>query len=199
MRKRRCPPLLSSCFLGGFGMVFHVCLYASLVIFCLGLFYKIGQWFCWSVGGLQLEEGPAYRLYHALRGTVAALLSPRCFTLLKAFLLDILLQRKILKESLWRWIMHMLIFWGVILLVFMHAMGQFVTASLFSNYQPTRNPYFFLRELFGIMAAAGIVMAVCRRFITKVPRLKTNRMDKYALILVAVIIVSGFFLTGAKI
>ncbi|MCF8095667.1 MAG: 4Fe-4S dicluster domain-containing protein [Desulfobacteraceae bacterium] len=98
-----------------------------------------------------------------------------------------------------RWAMHMLIFWGFILLLFMHAMGQIITAPIFNNYESTLNPYFFLRDFFGAIVLAGIIIAVVRRFVLKVPRLKTNGMDIYAIVIVAVIILSGFCLAAMKI
>jgi heterodisulfide reductase subunit C len=57
----------------------------------------------------------------------------------------------------------------------------------------------FLRDLFGAMVILGILLAVYRRFILKVPRLITNAMDHYAIFIVAVIMISGVILEGAKI
>ncbi|MFP3999426.1 MAG: 4Fe-4S dicluster domain-containing protein [Desulfobacterales bacterium] len=180
-------------------MAFTVLLYASLIIFLLGLAYRIGTWFSRETG--YNTDGPAVskRGLSALTGIVSVIFSTKFFKLIQVFFLDILLQKKILKESFWRWAMHMLIFWGFILLLLMHALEQIITASLFSDYESTLNPYFFLRDLFGFMVLAGIVIAVFRRFILKVPRLITTGMDKYAIAIVALIILSGFFLEGLKI
>ncbi|MCP4366626.1 MAG: 4Fe-4S dicluster domain-containing protein [Deltaproteobacteria bacterium] len=49
------------------------------------------------------------------------------------------------------------------------------------------------------MVIVGIIIAVFRRFILKIPRLKTGAMDHYAIIIVAVIMLSGIFLEGLKI
>jgi heterodisulfide reductase subunit C len=49
------------------------------------------------------------------------------------------------------------------------------------------------------MVVIGIVIAIIRRFIMKVPRLKTSGMDFYAILIVTVIIFSGIFLEGVKI
>ncbi|MCF8110476.1 MAG: 4Fe-4S dicluster domain-containing protein [Desulfobacteraceae bacterium] len=180
-------------------MVFTVLLYASLTIFVLGLGYKAGTWFTRETGLTSGHYSPSKRLFSALAGIVSAIFSFKVIKLIEVFCLDILLQRKILKESISRWAMHMLIFWGFILLLLMHALGQIITASLFSGYEPTLNPYFFLRDLFGVIVLAGVVIACVRRFILKIPRLVTTGMDKYAIIMVAVIILSGFFLEGLKI
>lgn len=180
-------------------MIFTVLLYASLTIFVLGLAYKTGTWLNRETGFTSGHYTTSKRLLSALKGIVSAILSLKIIKLIEVFFLDILLQRKILRESTARWIMHMLIFWGFILLLLMHALGQIITDSLFSDYEPTLNPYFFLRDLFGVMVLAGVIIAIIRRFILKVPRLVTTGMDKYAIIIVAVIILSGFLLEGLKI
>jgi heterodisulfide reductase subunit C/nitrate reductase gamma subunit len=81
----------------------------------------------------------------------------------------------------------------------MHALDSFITTSLFKEYYSTLNPFLFLRDFFGIMVLAGLMIAVYRRFILKVPRLKSNSMDLYAIIILAVIMFSGVLLEGAKI
>lgn len=180
-------------------MVFTVSLYASLIIFFLGLIYRGGTWFQREAGFYGQKMSASERFFSALKSMLAVIFSAKIVRLLQAFVLDVLLQRKILKESVLRWAMHMLIFWGFILLLFMHALGRIVTDALFSNYEPTLNPYFFLRDLFGLMVLAGVVVAVIRRFFLKIPRLMTNSMDKYAIGILAVIILSGFLLSGLKI
>jgi heterodisulfide reductase subunit C len=45
----------------------------------------------------------------------------------------------------------------------------------------------------------GLGLSFYRRFVEKVPRFFTNPMDRYTLVLLAVIMISGFLLEGAKI
>lgn len=180
-------------------MAFTVSLYASLIIFSLGIIYRIAAWLHRETGFSQEDTNISKRLVCAFTGMLSAIFSTKILKLIKVFFLDILLQKKILQQSLLRWAMHMLISWGFILLFLMHAMGQIITDTIFTGYESTLNPYFFLRDLFGFMVLAGVVIAVYRRFILKVPRLQTNGMDIYAIVIVAVIILSGFFLAGMKI
>jgi heterodisulfide reductase subunit C/nitrate reductase gamma subunit len=85
------------------------------------------------------------------------------------------------------------------LLLLMHALENFISAKLFADYYSTVNPFMFLRDLFGFMVVIGIGIAILRRFIMKVPRLKTSGMDVYAIFIVVVIIFSGILLEGVKI
>jgi len=180
-------------------MLFKLLLYTSLIIFGLGSFYKVISWFGSNPVFKTTESTFFIRLSTALKGILATIFSAKVFILLKIFIADIIFQVRTLKEDPWRWLMHILIYWGFMLLVLMHALDELITQGLFSDYYSTLNPYLFLRDFFGFMVIAGLGMAVCRRLIGKHPRLKSNRMDYYAIIIVAFIIVSGIFLEGLKI
>lgn len=180
-------------------MVFNVLLNASLIIFAAGLTYKVATWFYYRVGITAEDTSIVGRIIAVSRHVLGIVLSERILILFKAFLLDVLLQVRILKQDKLRWLMHMLIFWGFMLLLLMHALDDIVSRKLFSGYYSTVNPYFFLRDFFGVMVLAGVGIALYRRFILKVPRLKTNAMDKYAIIILAVIMLSGLLLEGLRI
>jgi heterodisulfide reductase subunit C/nitrate reductase gamma subunit len=180
-------------------MVFNVLLYISLGIFILGLIYKAYTWFSMKIGISARDYTPGQRFSAAIKGTVRVIFSSKIFLLIKAFILDVLLQKRILKEDFLRWMMHMLLYGGFMLLLLMHALEKFISAKLFSGYHSTVNPFMFLRDLFGFMVVVGIVIAILRRFIVKVPRLKTSGMDVYAIFIVVVIIFSGISLEGVKI
>jgi heterodisulfide reductase subunit C/nitrate reductase gamma subunit len=180
-------------------MIFNLLLYASLAIFLLGLIYKISTWFSRNIGISARDFSTSERVSAAAKGIAGVIFSARVVDLVKAFFVDVLFQQRILKEDFLRWLMHMLIFYGFMLLLFMHALDNFVSEPLFSGYYSTVNPFLFLRDLFGLMVIVGVCIAVYRRFILKVPRLRTSGMDHYAILIVAVIMVSGVFLEGAKI
>ncbi|MFC1821407.1 4Fe-4S dicluster domain-containing protein [Thermodesulfobacteriota bacterium] len=180
-------------------MLFNGLLYASLIIFGLGLIYKITTWMSRKVGVLARGTKPSQRASSALKGVLRTVFSARISTLLLVFFRDVIFQSRILKEDFLRWLMHMLIYGGFMLLLLMHALGNIITISIFSEYYSTLNPFLFLRDLFGLMVIAGIAIAVYRRFILKVPRLRTNGMDYYAIIILAVIMLSGIALEAVKI
>lgn len=180
-------------------MVFNVLLYISLGIFILGLIYKAYTWFSRKIGISAQDYTPAQRFSAAVKGTAGVIFSSKILSLIKAFILDVVFQRRALKEDFLRWMMHMLLYGGFMLLLLMHALENFISAKLFSDYHSTVNPFMFLRDLFGFMVLIGIGIAIFRRFIIKVPRLKTSGMDVYAILIVVVIIFSGISLEGVKI
>jgi heterodisulfide reductase subunit C/nitrate reductase gamma subunit len=180
-------------------MVYHISLYVSLAIFIIGLIYKIATWLSRKIGIDSKDIPTSKRLSSALRGIILTIFSVKVLTLIKIFFLDIILQRKVLNEDSFRWLTHILIYGAFMLLLLMHALDKFITSVIFSNYSATLNPFLFLRDLFGALVIIGICMAIYRRFILKPPRLNTNPMDTYAIIILAIIMVSGIILEGTKI
>ncbi len=180
-------------------MVFTAFLYASLIIFALGLMVKIWTWFSRTIGTSAKKIPASERVSAAVKGIFGVVFSAKILTLIKVFILDVVLQIRILKEDFLRWVMHMLIYVGFMLLLLMHALENFISEPLFTGYYSTINPFMFLRDLFGFMVIVGIGIAIFRRFILKVPRLKTNAMDHYAIVILVVIMLSGVLLEGAKI
>ena len=174
-------------------------LYLSLIIFLLGLFYKISNWFIKKIGFNDQSITPSQRFLAVVSGLGRVVFSSKFLIVLRVILVDVLLQGRVFKEDLTRWLAHMLIFYGFMLLLVMHALDSVVTEALFSDYYATVNPFFFLRDLFGAMVIAGVAMAVFRRYFLKTPRLRTGPRDHYAIIILAVIMFSGIGLEGLKI
>ena len=180
-------------------MTVETLFYTSLIIFGLGVVYKLHTWFFRKIGFWARDIPYRKRVSRTLNGILRTVFSGRILVLLKALLFDVLILRRTFQQSRTRWIMHMLIFWGFIGLLLVHALGEYVIQSLFGGYDATRNPYFFLRDFLGLLVLAGLVIAAFRRSVLKAPRLKTNGMDLYAILILAVIMVSGVLLIGLKI
>ncbi len=179
--------------------MFDYLFYTSLFVFLLGIIYKISTWFTRKIGILGKDITTAQRLRSAARGIASVIFSSKILALLEAVVLDVLLQRRVFRENVSRWLAHMLIFYGFMLLLLMHALESVVSEALFSEYYSTVNPFFFLRDFFGAMVLAGVVLAAVRRYLAKPRRLRTGGMDHYAIMIVALIILSGIALEGLKI
>ncbi len=179
-------------------MLFSILLYSALLVFFLGTTWRVSAWFTRKVGPESRRIPASRRLLAALRGALGAVFSRRIGAAFRVLLMDVILQRRIIKEDFLRWIMHMCLFWGFMLLLLMHALDELVTAKLFEEYWSTANPFFFLRDAFGVLVLIGLAIAFYRRFILKVSRLETRRPDITAIVILGVLMVSGFLLQGAK-
>lgn len=180
-------------------MFFKICLYAALIIFGLGLGYKVLMWFQCRIGDQARRIRPRERFFQAFKGISSTLLSRKLFLLGKIWVREILLQKRIGREGFWRWFMHICIAYGFLFLLLMHALERYVSQKLFSEYAATLNPFLFLRNFFGAMLLAGLLIAVYRRLTDPVMRLTTRSADVYALMVLFLIALSGFFLEATKI
>jgi heterodisulfide reductase subunit C/nitrate reductase gamma subunit len=179
-------------------MFFKIAFYLSLAVFLVGLLYRVSTWFRFSLEPVNPAFTPAQRFSAALKGIILTL-PGRGLTLLRVFVREVLFQERTWKESSYRGIMHTCIFWGFWVLFFMHALERLVPTAIFKDYASTLNPFLFLRNLFGLAMLVGMGMAFYRRFILKVPRLLSNRVDKIAMAMLFVILLSGFLLEATKI
>ena len=179
--------------------MFSILLYSALIIFLLGLIYKVSTWFTRKLGNSGQNYTASRRVASAAKGFAGIAFSARLFSLLKALVVDVLLQARVFNEDIFRWLAHMLIFYGFMLLLLMHALESQITEVLFTDYYSTVNPFYFLRDLFGLMVLVGVGMAVFRRFFKKPMRLRTSPRDHFAIIILAVIMFSGIGLIGLKI
>jgi heterodisulfide reductase subunit C/nitrate reductase gamma subunit len=179
-------------------MLFTVSLYLALGVCGLGLVYKLWRWLTLNIGPEASGFGPGARLAAVLKACLATIFSRQILTLLKVFVLDGLLQLRVLKNSALAWFAHMAIFWGFILLVLMHALDDYTRAFL-PGYEPTMDPYQFLRNFLGVLVLVGAAIAAWRRFKLPIRKLTARPLDHIAVGLTALIILSGFAFEGLKI
>ena len=180
-------------------MFYTITLYASLAIFGIGLVYKISNWFRYKIGPDARDISVSTRISAAIKGILSTLFSAKIGILIKVFILNVLLQARLLRKDFLRWLAHICIFGGFMLLLLMHALEKYITSVLFAEYYSTLNPFMFLRDLFGAMVIVGLALVLYRRFFSKKPRPTTSGMDYYAIIILATIMVCGVLLEGTKI
>jgi nitrate reductase gamma subunit len=182
-------------------MIFDITLTIALIIFGIGLIHRIDTWFIMHVGVGDRNVPVVKRFKEGAKGVLTAIFSLKIFKLIKVLLVDILFQARILKDrqdSL-VWVMHIFLFFGFMFLLLFHALGNQITASIDMNYQSTLNPYMFLRNLFGCFMGVGLVLAIIRRAVTMKSRIITNFGDIAVLVILILILCSGFLLEGLKI
>ena len=180
-------------------MLYSITLYLALAVFILGTIYRAIRWFTVKIGPDAGQFTARSRVSKAFTGLSSVLVSRDILRLIRAFFFQVMFQGHILKRDPWRWLMHFNIFAGILLLVLFHALDGQITANLFTDYYPTVNPYLFLRNFFGAMVLVGIVIAACRRLSSKGLKNATAPTDVLALVLLSIILFSGFFLEASQI
>ena len=180
-------------------MSYSITFNIALAVFILGTLYRVGRWFTVKVGRDAEQYSFRSRVFRALMSLFSVFFTPGILRVAGAFFFRVIFQGHILKNDFLRWLMHFTIFAGILLLILFHALDDQITARLFSDYYPTVNPYLFLRNLCGAMVLLGIVIAGCRRLFSKGLKKTSTPHDALALVLLFVIVFSGFILEGSQI
>jgi len=173
--------------------------YISFVIFIAGLIFRMAQWIRLDLDTDSAEQSKVKRAYALFESLWNHLVSAQALLMLKAIFWDGLLQVRILRSSPLRWLAHMSIFWGFMLLLFFHALDDYISVWVLPDYVSTINPYMFLRNLCGFFVLSGVIIALYRRRKQFIIKQISNWMDYSVLGLIAAIIISGFMLEALQI
>ena len=175
---------------------------ASL-IFLLGIFITLRFWF---MGSVQKEEHSLHKKIALTSESIwQTIFSKQIFAILKLLILDIIFQRRILKENVSRWSMHSLIFSAILLRFFL---ALFTGVSFFVNPEGewamalmNKNSPFtaFAGDFLGLCILSGILWAVAQRYFFKPEHVKTEEQDNIALVIIGLLIVLGFLTEGVRI
>jgi len=177
----------------------------TLIVFIAGLVIV----FSYVLTGASSEgrsAGVLVNLFSVVGGGIRALFSKKIGAILKAMFFDVLLQRRLYRQSPKRWLVHSLIFypfafrfvWGIISLTgsLWKPEWTWVWPMLNKNSPATA----FLFDLTGVMIILGVLLAYLRgrrQLSGQIPDLP--RQDLLALGLIAGIVVVGFILEGMRI
>lgn len=181
----------------------------AILIFLYGMIGVLQKWGSGVTGyGLEPQtgkKGSAIRFLKTWWGQVTeASHAPHAKPLLEVLILDVLFQRRILKRSVLRWIMHFSIFAGWMTLfalsglMFSVEMIEKLGIELPFTTAEFRDMLSFPNYVFGYLLLIGVLIAVIRRlFVTEV-RQASIMYDWILLAGVLLITLTGFFADGIR-
>lgn len=174
----------------------------TFILFLGGMAISLSIWFKGTLGDPSFS---AHEKVSFLAEKIwQVVFSKKILTLFKVFIIDVLLLRGILKESLSRWTIHSLIylpfflrfFIGLILLILSKAfpMSPMVAMLLDKNYPPMAFTY----DLLGLCVIIGVAGATMRRFQKTYPPRPSTGQDMIVLGLLGSILITGFIVEGLR-
>ena len=128
--------------------------------------------------------------------------------MLKALIVNVIFQRKLLKQSSLRWFMHISIFWG-----FMGLLAHTTLLAYFAHFASPDSPaakFFFTPgsggrlfldfwgDFWGMFILVGCSIAIYRRYVSKTQQLDTILADTLAVWLLFSITATGFFCEAVR-
>lgn len=177
----------------------------ALVLFLVGMIMSCSVWLSGTLAG-ETMSNPLTKILRLAGEVVRTLFSTKIFVILKTLFLDVLLQRRIFRQSLSRWLIHSLIFlpfvfrffWGLTALT--ASLWRPEWAGVWPMLDKNDPSTAFLFDLTGVMVILGIVLAIIRGVIVRADRVPgLPGQDFLALGLIAGIVVVGFVLEGLRI
>jgi nitrate reductase gamma subunit len=178
---------------------------AALVIFLVGLILTASIWFSGSLFS-EKTANPFSKAFLLLSHAARAIFSAKFFAVVKAAFFDVFLQRRLYQRSAKRWFIHGLIFFPFVLRFVWGMIGLFASLwmpehSLAWSLLDKNNPAAaFLFDLTGIMIFLGVILAFLRERASRADRpAGLPAQDRWALGLIAGIVVVGFILEGMRI
>ncbi len=110
---------------------------------------------------------------------------------------EVLTHRKFLRDP-YSGIMHLLIFWGWMILLLASAVDAM---SYYTNQHIVGKPYLWFSlivDIGGLLVLFGMLMAACRRYLVKPTRLNTVLDDGILTVLIVVILITGYMVEGLR-
>jgi hypothetical protein len=95
---------------GDYSIMFNSLFLTALIIFLLGLIYKVSNWFVKKIAAPGQTITTFQRMRSAAGGILSVVFSPKLLIVLKVILVDVLLQGRVFNEDVTRWLAHMLHF-----------------------------------------------------------------------------------------
>jgi nitrate reductase gamma subunit len=176
----------------------------ALLVFCLGLALASSVWLRGTVHG-RTDLSTGEKLSYIAGDACNVLFSRRVLTLLKYLILDGILLRRTLRESVSRWFMHGLILWpflGRCLLgVFTWCMAQFWPTASLTQILVDKNaaPVAFLYDFLALLVVVGAILALVRRAFDEQMKEISSGGDVATTLLLGGIFVFGFVVEGARL
>jgi len=181
----------------------HGMFWIASLIGALGLVSMVFFWFKGSLG----DENASFhqKISHSSEAIWTTIFSRRFKTIFKIFIFDIILQRRILQESVQRWSMHSLIYLAFLgrlcLSLFTVITYKVAPDSNLALSLIDKNNWFCasVNDLLGLFIVLGVTLAIIQRFVTKPRHVLSKEQDIIALIIIGLLVFSGFLAEGVRI
>ncbi|MDP2950370.1 MAG: (Fe-S)-binding protein [Chloroflexota bacterium] len=158
----------------------------ALAIFAGGVGARVRFWLSAGGGGNPTGGGVAALIRQGARRVPP-------LRALRGLLLDGLLQRRLLRQSRYRWLTHQFIFWGFVELFFIGSLGDMLGMAKDDAW------FAFMNDLGGVVLLIGVGAALCRYYIARrEPLLRPTVEEGIVLAWLLVLALSGFLVEAVR-
>jgi heterodisulfide reductase subunit E len=189
------------------GLTFSIVIALTVVVLAIWLYGLYFNFKKWGIGSTGYQEPLANSFWLFLATWIHEAFKDGIWVFIRTLILDVLLLRRTLRRSPIRWIMHMSMFYGFLVLAALSGLGLFMdilaqpfmgflglghTAELVKEYMAL--PF----DIFGYLLLLGTTISILRRLLLKEVREATTSYDVILVGGVFLITISGFYAEWAR-
>ena len=180
-----------------------------IAIALVGLWMSISIWLRGKVNG-RADLSAGAKIGALLKITLSTIFSARFWPLLKAFVLDGLLHRRLFNEDKLRWVAHASMFLTFLFLGILSTITGFFEEGL-KHFLHIESPLVLfitdkdtpimalMNEAGGLIIIFGGIIAAVRRFIVRPDQLRTKAPDTLLIVALLAIIITGYPIEAMRI
>ncbi len=184
-------------------LVFWIVHLPLMILFLVGMWFTFARWMNGQVPGQQ-EERWSQKLATIVRILLRTIFSARLVSLIKNFIVEAWFNRRLYRNSFWRWLNHFLLLSGLMLLFTLSGLSALSDKVLIHFFHLEYVPWIgmwvnpdhpvtaILNETGATLMTIGMIFFIIRRYITHPEQLRTGPMDTWMVVGITLILLSGW-------
>jgi nitrate reductase gamma subunit len=183
--------------------VFWIVHLPLMAAFVAGLGLVFSNWLKGSVGG-RSGASPGRKMRTLARAVFGMLFSARLGLLVRAFVVEAWFNRRLYRNSRWRWLNHFLLLSGFMLTTALSGISALSVKVLMPLFDVGHVPWIgmwanpdhlvpaLLNETGSLLMTLGLVFFIARRYVWRPAQLRTGPMDTWMVVGLGLILLSGW-------
>ncbi len=182
------------------GLTFNLVIFLTVIILAVwayGIYFNFKKW---GLGSTGYHDQLRNSFWLFLATWIHEAFEDGLWVFLRTVVLDVLLLRRTLARSPVRWVMHMSMFYGFLMLaafsgfaLFLDIIEHFNLAGLAHEAELVKEMLALPFDIFGYLLLIGATIAVSRRILLKFVRDNTSAYDALLIGAVFLITITGFY------
>jgi heterodisulfide reductase subunit E len=182
------------------GLTFNLVIFLTFIVLAVliyGIYFNFKKW---GLGSTGYHDQLRNSFWLFLATWIHEAFKDGLWVFLRTVVLDVLLLRRTLARSPVRWVMHMSMFYGFLMLaamsgfaLFLDIIEHFNLAGLAHEAELVKEMLALPFDIFGYLLLIGATIAVSRRILLKFVRDNTSAYDAFLIGAVFLITITGFY------
>lgn len=183
------------------GLTFNLVIFLTVIVLAVWIFGIYFNFKKWGLGSTGYHDQLRNSFWLFLATWIHEAFKDGLWVFLRTVVLDVLLLRRTLARSPVRWVMHMSMFYGFLMLASLSGLGLMIDIvehfdsvfGLAAEAEMAKELLSLPFDIFGYLLLIGATIAVSRRILLKFVRDNTSAYDAFLIGAVFLITITGFY------